>query len=443
MTKERWGSGLGFVLAAAGSAVGLGNLWGFAYRASQGGGGAFVLLYLVIVFLVCLPLLVAEMALGRSTRKSPLRAPAEIAGKSWGLLGWLFLVVSVGILSYYVVLMGYTGTTLLNALLGQLPVDKSAATDYFPSISTGSVSLIGQLLSIALTGIVVAAGVRGGIERLTRLGVPLLFFMLICLAIWAVFQPNAHEGYAFLFGWDAKQLLDPSTIANAFKQAFFSVGTGIGAILAYSAYLSRKSSIPGEALAVVTMDTAVGLLAGCVTFPLVAILGLGDLVGAGTVGTLFSTLPHGLALPSLGIAGKIVSVTFFSLVYIAAITSSISLLEVPVSSLIDNLGWNRNKAVLCSVALVALLGIPSAINVNFLVKVDSVMNTLLIASGLILSVLMGWVVPKRLRADLTEVSIGNSQVAGLLWTLRWISVPTISLGFCVVAEETFRNIFMQ
>ncbi len=437
--KERWGSGLGFILASAGSAVGLGNLWGFAYRASQGGGGAFVLLYIFIVLVVCLPLLIAEMVVGRSTGNSPLIAPFTAGGKKWAPLGWLFLVVSVGILSYYVVLMGYAGTTLLHAIFGDLPLDKAAASKYFPSISSGSVSLRGQLLSLALTGGVVAAGIRAGIERLTKWGMPLLFLMLIGLAIWTSTQPNAQEGYAFLFGWDSSKLTDPKTISNAFKQAFFSVGTGIGAILAYSIYLERKSPIPGEAVAVVTLDTAVGLIAGCVTFPLVAILGLGDLVGEGSVGTLFSTLPHGLAMSSLGLAGWLVSVCFFGLVYIAAITSAISLLEVPVSSLIDQIGWKRPKAVWFSIALIALIGMPSALDVGFLVKVDSIMNALLITSGMILALLVGWSIPKIFINDLTTAGTPKARATSLLWTLRWITTPAIAIGLVVVIEETIRS----
>ncbi len=437
--KEQWRSQFGFVLAAAGSSVGLGNLWGFAYRASQGGGGAFVLLYLLIVLLVCLPLLIAEMVLGRSTGNSPFLAPRKAGNEKWAPLGWLFLIVSIGILSYYVVLMGYAGTTLANAFLGNLPLDKEAASNYFPSISSGSISLAGQLSSLALTGLVVAAGIRSGIERLTRVGMPLLFLMLGGLAIWAITQPNATEGYAFLFGWDPSKLTDLQTISNAFKQAFFSVGTGIGAILAYSIYLEKKSPIPGEAVAIVTMDTAVGLMAGCVTFPLVAILGLGDLVGEGSVGTLFSTLPHGLALPSLGLAGWLVSVIFFALVYIAAITSAISLLEVPVSSLIDCIGWTRNKAVWISILLIALIGIPSALNVNFLVQIDTLMNMLLITSGLMLALLMGWFTPKFFKSDLLESGISKTKARTILWTLKWVSTPSIAIGLLFVFKETINN----
>jgi neurotransmitter:Na+ symporter, NSS family len=436
---ERWGSGLGFVLAAAGSAVGLGNLWGFAYRASQGGGAAFVLLYLLIVVVVCLPVLVAEMVLGRSTGHAPLLAPITAGGRRWRPLGWLFLAAAVGILSYYAVLMGWTGRSLIHALLSPLPADIGAAEAYFSGISSGGDAVLGHLLSLALTGVVVAAGIRGGIERLTRWGMPLLFLMLLALALWAASLPEARQGYAtFLLRWDASKLTDLATIRNAFTQAFFSIGTGIGAILAYAAYLDRRSAIPGEAAAVVGMDTAVGLLAGCVTFPVVASFGLGDLVSGSTVGALFIALPTGLA--SLGGAGRLVAVLFFALAYIAAITSSVSLLEVPVSSLIDRLGWSRRRAVWLCVALIAVIGLPAALDVGVLERMDALFGgVLLIAGGLALALLLGWQVPGRYRADLIEGGSNPRQVQVLLWALRWISPPAIALGLVVSITDLARS----
>jgi neurotransmitter:Na+ symporter, NSS family len=436
---ERWSSGLGFMLATAGSAVGLGNLWGFAYRASQGGGGAFVLLYLLIVGLVCLPVLVAEMVLGRSTGHAPLLAPITAGGRRWQPLGWLFLVAAVGILSYYAVLMGWTGRSLFHALLGPLPADIGAAQDYFASISSGGNAVLGHLLSLGLTGLVVAAGIRGGIERLSRWGMPLLFLLLLGLVLWAAALPEARQGYAtFLLRWEAAKLVDPATIRNAFTQAFFSIGTGIGAVLAYAAYLDRRSGIPGVAAAVVSMDTAVGLMAGCVTFPVVASFGLGDVVSGSTVGTLFIALPTGLA--SLGGVGRLVAVLFFALAYIAAITSSVALLEVPVSSLMDRVGWSRRRAVWLCVALIAVIGLPSALDVGVLERMDALFGgVLLLAGGLALALLMGWQAPGRYRTDLLQAGGDPRQVWGLLWALRWISPAAISVGLAVSLTDLVRS----
>ncbi len=436
---ESWGSSLGFVLAAAGSAVGLGNLWGFAYRASQGGGLAFVLLYVLIVLVVCLPVLVAEMVLGRSTGHAPLIAPVTAGGRRWAPLGWLYVLVSAGILAYYAVLMGWTGRSLLHALTAPLPADMAAAEAFFTAISSGGDAVLGHLISLLLTGLVVAAGVRGGIERLTRWGMPLLFLLLLGLALWAAFLPGATQGYStFLLRWEASKLLDLTTIRNAFTQAFFSIGTGIGAILAYAAYLDRRSGIPGEAAAVVGMDTAVGLMAGCVTFPVVASFGLADLVSESTVGTLFIALPTGLA--SLGLAGRVVAVLFFALAYIAAITSSVSLLEVPVSSLMQQLGLGRRRAVWLSVAVIAVIGLPAALQLTVLEQMDALFGgVLLIAGGLALAVLMAWRAPDRLRADLRGSGSAPALVLALQRALRWVSVPVVSLGLAVSVLDLIRR----
>jgi len=431
MAKEQWRSGLGFVLAAAGSAVGLGNLWGFAYRASQGGGGAFLLLYVVIVLLVCLPVLVAEMVLGRSTGQSPLLAPVAAAGRRWQPMGWLFVLAASGILAFYAVLMGWTGATLVQTLTQGLPADIAAAEAFFAGLSGGRSALIGQLLSLVATAAVVAAGVRGGIERLSRWGLPLLFVLLIGLAVWAAGLDGASEGYrTFLLRWDNSQLQDPTTIRNAFTQAFFSIGTGIGCILAYSAYLSRRAHLPREAVAVVGMDTAVGLLAGMVTFPVVMSFGLQDVISGSTLGTIFIALPTGLG--SLGATGQLVAVLFFALALIAAITSAVSLLEVPVACLIDRLGWSRSRAVWVSTALIFVAGLPAATSMEVLGWMDSVFGgLLLILGGLLLALLMGWVLPARLQEELTHSGSPVWLQRFLLVMLRWISPPVIAIGLVI------------
>ncbi len=429
--REHWRSGTGFVLAAAGSAVGLGNLWGFAYRASQGGGAAFLLLYILIVLLVCLPILIAEMILGRSTGTSPISAPVQAAGARWKPMGWLFVAAACGILAFYAVLMGWTAHTFIHSIFYGLPQNMDEAKVLFGSVSSGNSVLLGQLISIGFTGIVVSAGIRGGIERLTRWCMPLLFLLLLALAFWASTLPGAWDGYrTFLLKWDANELFDPSTVRNAFTQAFFSIGTGIGCILAYSAYLDRKNHLPREAFAIVSMDTAVGLLAGMVTFPVVMSFGLKDVVSSSTVGTLFISLPTGLS--SLGFTGRMVAILFFALAYIAAITSSISLLEVPVSSMIDRLGWQRNKAVWVSSGLIFIAGIPSALDLDLLGKMDAIFGGLLLVfGGLLLSILLGWVVPRRFDEDLAGCDTPQGIRKLMKFMLRWVSPPVVAFGLIV------------
>ena len=439
--REHWRSGVGFVFAAAGSAVGLGNLWGFAYRASQGGGAAFLVLYVLIVLVVCLPVLIAEMVLGRSTGSSPLLAPVVAAGSRWQPLGWLFVLASCGILAFYAVLMGWTGQTLLHALFLGLPDTISEAEAFFAAVSGGSSALVGQILSLILTAFVVAAGVQAGIERLSRWFLPVLFVLLVALAAWAATLPGAFEGYrTFLMRWDGSELFNLKTVSNAFQQAFFSIGTGIGCILAYAAYLGRRNHLPREALAVVGMDTAVGLLAGMVTFPLVISFGLKDVISGSTVGTLFISLPTGLS--SLGGTGRLVAVLFFALAYIAAITSSVSLLEVPVACLKDRLGWQRSRAVWVSAALIFVAGLPAATSIPVLEVMDSVFGgLLLILGGLLLALLLGWVVPKRFEQDLAGCESPLSLRRWLLFMLRWVSPVVVSIGLVVKVADLVQTWF--
>ena len=425
--REQWRTRWGFVLAAAGSAVGLGNLWGFAYRSSQGGGLAFLLLYILVVLVVCLPVLVAEMVLGRSTESSPFVAPIKIAGSSWTPLSLLFGIASCGILSFYAVIMGWTADTFFHSLFIGLPADMNAASEFFERISSGKSVFVGQIFSLLLTAIVVSAGIRKGIERLTRWCMPLLFVLLLVLTGWAATLPGAMDGYkTFLFSWDPSQLMEKSTIKNAFNQAFFSLSLGIGIMVAYSSYLDKNNQLPKAALRVASFDTAVGLLAGMITFPIVLSYGLQGAISKSTVGALFIALQTGFA--NLGSIGRLFAALFFALAFIAAITSSISLLEVPVSSLIDRFGWRRRKAVWLSTVVIFLIGIPSAIWIDFLSNMDAILNLTLMLGGLVISILLGWIVPGKFDSDL---STSNSDIrvrTYLKFMLRWVSPPAISIG---------------
>ena len=429
--REQWRSRWGFVLAAAGSAVGLGNLWGFAYKASQGGGAAFLLLYVLIVLLVCLPVLVAEMVLGRSTGKSPLLAPIAAAGSAWQPMGWVFVIASCGILAFYAVLMGWTADTFFHSLFFGLPGTLDEANEFVGSVSTGSSVFLGQLFSLFLTASVVIAGVRGGIEKLARWSMPLLFSLVIIMAIWAATLPGAIAGYQeFLFKVDFSQFSNLKTIRLAFGQAFFSLSLGIGIMVAYASYLDKRSPLPKEAVLISSLDTSVGILAGMVTFPILMSFPVAkDALGESFVKTLFVALPTGLS--SLGLLGQLVAVLFFGLAFIAALTSSISLLEVPVSSLIDRFGWTRDKAVIFSSVFIFLIGIPAALSDKVLGNMASFLDLLLLLGGFLIAILIGWFASRVFDEDLAGC---NSSFRGrryLKFMLRWISPPVIAFGLIV------------
>ena len=429
--REQWNSRLGFILAAAGSAVGLGNLWGFAYRASQGGGAAFLILYVLIVLIVCLPVFVGELALGRNSSSSALLAPVILAGKRWFPLGVLFFIASLGIASYYSVIMGWTADTLFHSLFFGLPSNLSEAENFFNSISTGSSVLLGHALSLVLTASIVSSGIRNGIEKVTKYFMPTLFILIIILALWAISLPGAWQGYkTFLFKLDLNELRNPLTIRNAFTQAFFSLSLGIGVMVTYASYLTKKSKLPQLSIRVASLDTLVGLMAGFITFPIVYTFGLNEAISESTVGALFISIPTGLG--AYGTTGRIVAILFFALAYIAAITSSVSLLEVPVSSLIDKYGFKREKSVWIITFFLFLAGIPSALNLNFLGIVDSIFGgVLLILGGLLVSLFMGWIVPSKFDEEL-RLSKLNSKINNYLkLSIKWIAPPVIAFGLYV------------
>ncbi len=437
--REQWTSKLGFILAAAGSAVGLGNLWGFAYRASQGGGAAFVLLYILIVLIVCLPVFVAEMALGRNATASTLLAPVKLAGKNWYPLGILFFIAPLGIASYYSVIMGWTADTLFHSLFFGLPKNLSDAEAFFGSISSGSSVLLGHLLSLVLTAIIVSSGIKKGIEKVTRFFMPILFIILLSLAIWATSLSGAWEGYkTFLFKFDFDELRNPQTIRNAFTQAFFSLSLGIGVMVTYASYLNKKSNLPKLSVGVASLDTLVGLMAGLITFPIVLTFGLSDAISESTVGALFISIPTGLG--SYGAVGRIVAVAFFALAYIAAITSSVSLLEVPVSSLMDKFGFKREKSVWLITLFLFLAGIPSALNLNILGTIDSIFGgVLLIFGGFLVTFFMGWVVPGKFNEELIDSKVGIKTTRYLKFITRWLAPPIIGFGLFISVFDLLKG----
>ena len=417
--RQGWGSSLGFVLAAAGSAIGLGNLWGLTYRVALGGGMAFLVLYLVAVVLLGLPLLLAELVLGRHTRRSPVLATVAMGGPSWQVLGWLFPLSSALILGYYAVITGWVGRALLAVLQGHVPTDQASADAFFLKLSGGWAEAVAYGLVLVLTAAVVATGVQQGIERLSRWSMPALLVLLMGLLVWSASLAGASARYEeVLLHWRWSDWLDPHILRQAFSQAFFSLGLGSGAMVAYASHLGRRDPLPPQAAIITALDTAVGLLAVFIVVPLMSTAVVGQHGGAGAVGTLFVAIPLGFA--SLGRAGPLLMVAFFLLATIAAITSAVSLLEVPVAVLMDRLDWGRARTTWSTVAVVALLGLPALLRTDLLMASHDLFGgVVLIGSGLLLSLLMGWVAPQQLSEDLSQLPLPLLRV--LLLTLRWLA----------------------
>jgi NSS family neurotransmitter:Na+ symporter len=401
--RDSWGSHAGFVLAAIGSAVGLGNMWRFSYVAAEGGGAAFVLLYLGFVAFVGMPVMTSELVVGRLAQVSPIEALKKLGGPKWAPLGMLFAVCGLGILSYYSVIAGWTMRYSIDAVRGAIPDDAAA---YFGQVGTGMPAVLTHLIFMAITIAIVVGGIKKGLERTAIVLMPLLFVLLVGLAIWATTLSGGGAGYAYYLRPRLSELLDPAIITDAAGQAFFSLSLGMGALMTYASYLRSKENLARETVTIAVADFGVAFTAGLFIFPIIFHFDLVETLGLGgelnvdsTVGTLFIAMPA--AVRSLGGIGNGVIAAFFIMLFFAALTSAISLLEVVVSAVIDSLHWTRQKAAMAAGTLIALLGIPSAFNLNILDFGDKLVGTvLLMVGGLFTSILVGYKILPEAEAEL-------------------------------------------
>ncbi len=348
--RGQWSSQLGFVLAAAGSAIGLGNIWRFPYSAGANGGGAFVLVYLACVLALGLPVMLLEISLGRSTQKNPVGAIRAFRPRGpWPLLGYLAILTGLGILSFYAVIAG-------QVLAGSV--------DYLQRIVTGEAlfasygaahSLVFFALFTVLTVVVVVGGVQRGIERCARILMPVLLVMMVGLIIHGLMLPGAGAGVRWLLLPDFSKLTF-AVVLDAMSQAFFSLSIGMGAMLTYGSYLSRRQNVLSCAGWVVLFDTTIAILAGLMIFP--AVFALGREPGGGPA-LIFQVLPAVFeGMPG----GMVVGALFFFLLAVAALTSTVSLLEVVSAYFIDERGWSRRKTVWTAGVATLVVGAPSALS---------------------------------------------------------------------------------
>lgn len=407
--REHWSGRLGFTLAAVGSAVGLGNMWRFSYMAAENGGAAFVILYVAMTLLVGLPVMLAELTLGRGAKKSPIQALAHYGGTRWKPLGCLFVAAGFVILAYYGVIAGWTFRYSLESIVTGFPADAGA---HFEHIASGWSALAWHLLFMAVTTAVVSGGVQSGIEKTSILLMPALAVIIVGLAVYASTLDGASAGYSYYFDTDFAAIWNTEVLRDAAGQAFFSLSLGMGAIMTYASYLDRDTDLPAEAVTIAVADFSVAFVAGLVVFPLLFALGLQSDVTSSTVGALFITLPK--AFSELGSMGTAIGVAFFLALLVGGLTSAISLLEVVVSSVLDATGMARRPAALLCGGAIAALGIPAAFSLDALSLMDQIGgNLFLIIGGLSLSLFVGWVMPGAL-----EEASANSRLAGMLFGWR-------------------------
>ncbi len=389
---------MGFILAAAGSAVGLGNLWKFPYVTGENGGGVFILAYIICVVLVGLPIMAGEILVGRATQKSPLNAVRELTNSSgvWSGFGLLWAFAAISLLSYYSVIAGWALNYSFISLTGELAaVGSENVQGVFNDLSADSgLQIFWHVAFMALTVGVVLAGVQRGIDRWSRVLMPALLLMLLGLVVRAAFLPGFGDGLEFAFGIRPEEFRAESALA-ALGQAFFSLSIGMGTMMTYGSYLKRNDDIMSSAVQISALDTVVAILATLVIFPI--IFTFAELQPGQGPGLLFASIPTGLI--QMPFAGVLLSV-FFVLLVFAALTSAISLLEVPVSILIDTLGWERKKAALISGLVVTAYGIPSAMSGEFLGGLDGIVsNYMFPLGGIGVSLFVGWRMSEAIRHD--------------------------------------------
>jgi NSS family neurotransmitter:Na+ symporter len=396
-------------------------MWRFSYLASESGGAAFVVLYIALTVFLGLPIMLAEFAIGRGARKSPIEALAHFGGPRWRPLGLLFVASGFLIASYYSVVAGWTLRYSLETLIWGPPADSGA---HFGGAINNGWAVMWHVIFMLITVGTVLSGVRAGIERVAMILMPLLAVVVVGLAVYAATLDGAGAGYRYYLELDLDSLLQPDVLNQAASQAFFSLSLGMGAMMTYASYLPDDSHLPEESLVVGFSDFGVAFVAGLAVFPMIFAFGLSEQVSESNVGALFITLPTAFA--EMGATGRVVGVLFFTALAIGALTSLISLLEVVVSATMDGLGWSRRVASLVIGGIVTALGIAPALNDGHLDIMDRYAgNLFLVLGAFCLSLFVGWV----WKRPLEEVSKGAETVGWFgawLWLMR-IPVPLILL----------------
>lgn len=444
--REHWSSHIGFILAAAGSAVGLGTLWQVPYITGENGGGIFVLVYFLCTFLIGVPVFIAELVLGRKAQRGAVGTFATLSDDSavWKTAGWLGVISSFLILSYYSVIAGW-GLNYVFMSLNQFYENKTAQeiTDIYDIlVKSGDITLFWHFTFSALTIGVVYMGIKQGIEYWSKFMMSGLFIMLIGLTIYSATLPGFGKAFDFLFGMDWKQF-KPSAALEALGLAFFTLSVGQGIMLTYGSYMRKSEDIPRTGAIIGATVMIVAALAGLMIFPIIFTYGFEPSQGPGlvfkTLPLLFGKLPGAL----------LISTVFFTLFVFAALTSAIAILEVLVANFMDLQGWSRHKAVAIAGISCIIFGIPSALSGtdwlfanwakmygrNFFDTINLLVATwLLPVGGLMVALFAGW---KYNKADLEEEFRAGSSW-GFLYTpwmffIRWVAPVCIIL---IILQKT-------
>ncbi len=442
-----WSSRWTFLLAAVGSAVGLGNIWKFPYEAGEGGGGAFVLVYLAFVFAVGLPVLIAELSLGRRGQMSPIGSMAKIANeegrsKAWGLIGWSGVVGGFIVISFYSVVGGWVLAYLIKAVSGFSGYDAAMSTQTFGTFVTDPINpIVAHFAFLLITIGIVARGVQGGLEKAVTFLMPALFLLLVGMMIYSGITGDFGAAVNFLFNPDFAKLTI-ETVLQALGLAFFSLSLALGSIMTYGSYLTKDMNVPGSAVMIAAADSGVALMAGLAIFPIVFAYGLNP---GQSVGLVFTTLPIAFGqMPG----GVFVGTMFFFLLTVAAVTSAISLLEPAVSYVEERTGIDRKKVAVYIGAAAFALGTLSAwgqggnilgdikiFGLDFMSFKDYITNNIMMPlGGMFIAIFVGWFVSRK--NMMAELAMEEGTFKIWLFLVRFVCPVAIGAVFLSILYNT-------
>ncbi|WP_435345796.1 sodium-dependent transporter [Haloarchaeobius sp. HRN-SO-5] len=417
--RETWATRVGFILAAVGSAVGLGNIWQFPFKTATNGGAAFVVVYLVAALLIGLPTILGEFVVGRRANINAVEAFDRLEHPAWTVVGALGLFTGLWILSYYSVVGGWVIRYVVGSATGAYFGDVG---EYFGLVSTGLDAILLHGLFMGLTASIVAFGVQDGIEKATRLMVPSILIILVGLAVYAFMLEGTGDAYSYYLSPDFEFLADNlgSIVPFAVGQAFFSLSLGMGAMITYASYLGEDDSLPADGGLIVVLNTFVGLLAGLVVLPLLFVH-FGEVpedAASGGAGALFVSVAQTFA--DLGLAGRVIGFVFFGVVLIAALSSAISLLEVVTSYVVDNYRYSRPTIAFGFGGALFVLGSLSAWNTAWLTWFDTLAYQVLLPTSVLLGVVfVGWVYGPEAVDEIRKGTGGGETFAtAWLWSVR-------------------------
>ncbi|WP_299693339.1 sodium-dependent transporter [uncultured Vibrio sp.] len=430
--RDTWGSKLGFVMAAAGSAVGLGNIWKFPYTAGENGGGAFVLIYLAFVIVIGFSVMLTEFAVGRYTSRSAVGS-FKSTDKRWSFVGVIGVLSGLLIMGFYPVVGGWALAYIPKVATGLLDTPEAIGDSFAGFISNPTQPLMWMAAYLLLNIVIVSKGISGGIEKAGKVLMPVLFLVLIIVAVKGLSLPGASAGLEFLFKPDFTQV-DSQTILAALGQAFFSLSLGMGCMITYGSYLKKKENLVQTTGMVIGMDTAVALLAGLAMFPAMFAFNMEPAAGPGLV---FVVVPQ-LFAEMGGVVGLLFALMFFVGLTVAALTSSVSLMEVVVSYLIDEKGMKRVTAVLSASAVMAIMCIFASLSLGGLGPMifetgafdifDLLTDKVFLAvGGMFICLFAGW---RLNRVDLEKEITNDGEVSFPLFGL-WYNLVKYVIPFAI------------